>query len=425
MQNTASTRFFPAIGKIGLTAIAINGLIGAGIFALPGKANELYGMLSPWLFVLCAILMLPIVLSFGKLASQHSQTGGPITYASHSFGPWVGFQTGWLLYLGRLTALAANGHALVLYLSLHLPILQTEWASKIAVCVLIGVLFLLNWLGIKRAMGAMYLITALKLLPLLLLVLLGQAHLSGDLVAALPSAFEVDIPTAMLLLIYAYLGFEGALVPSEEAKAPKQDLPKALVSTLLVSAVLYFFIQAVVVSTPLTEAVSSDVPLVATLEQLFSEQGWPFAAIIMTLAAVVSIFGNLMALMLAAPRMTYAMAQNYTLPSWFGKLDKRFKTPHTSLIALALGGMVLAVTGTFVWLAIMSSVARLAGYLVCMLALIKDESTLYWRVIAGLGALVCVWLLAQATLSAYLMAFAFILLGSGLYWFSKRTSDDT
>jgi len=103
------------ITRIGLAALVLNGIIGAGIFALPSAVAERTGALSPLIFVICGVLMLAVVTSFGQAASYFRNTGGPVLYAGTAFGPFVGFQAGWLLYLGRMIAFAANSNALVSY----------------------------------------------------------------------------------------------------------------------------------------------------------------------------------------------------------------------------------------------------------------------------------------------------------------------
>ncbi|MDC2889883.1 APC family permease [Psychrosphaera algicola] len=210
-----------SITKIGVAAIAINGLIGAGIFALPAAAANQLAYFSPWMFLLCGIAIFPIVACFAILSSAFDQTGGPVLYSTKAFGPFVGFQTGWLLYLGRVSALAANGHALVLYLSLYFPVLQTPEIASIGVCLLIVLLATINILGIKNAMTSIYLVTLAKLLPIALFVLFGVTYINAEQLFSAPPPQLDQFPTSMLLLVYAFIGFEGAIIPAKEAKTRK------------------------------------------------------------------------------------------------------------------------------------------------------------------------------------------------------------
>lgn len=412
------------LSKTALAAIALNGLIGAGIFALPAAAANQLSFFSPWMFLLCALLMLPIIASFALLAKQFDQTGGPVLYASQAFGNFTGFQTGWLLYVGRMTALAANGHAIALYLSLFFPQLAEPAIAGPFVCFLIAILAGLNILGIKNAMHSMLIITGLKLLPIFLLIGFGLSYIQTPELLAARAPELTEWSGAFLLLIYAFIGFEGALIPAGEAKAPKQDLPQSLLLTLLFSAILYFLIQAVVVSV-LTEPFNTKTPLADTAQVITSDLGIWGGAELMLIAAAISILGNLLALMLAAPRMTYAMAEQGQMPKWFASINDKYHTPVNSILFLSGTAMLLALTGGFVWLAIFSSLARLFGYLICILALPKlhlqtrvSASWLVWLCSVS-AAVACIWLITQANAKSWLFLLGFVFCGSIFYNFSK------
>lgn len=427
---TSSTLLQRQLSKGALAAIALNGLIGAGIFALPAAAANQLSYFSPWMFLLCALLMLPIVASFALLAKQFDQTGGPILYASKAFSSFIGFQTGWLLYIGRMTALAANGHAIALYLSLFFPQLADASIAGPFVCLIIFVLAILNILGIKSAMNSMLIITGLKLLPIFLLVGFGITYIQvPELLNARAPEFT-EWPGALLLLIYAFIGFEGALIPAGEAKSPKKDLPKALLLTLGFSAILYFFIQAIVVST-LSAPFETKTPLADSAQIISADLGISGGAQLMLIAAAVSIFGNLLALMLAAPRMTFAMAEQKQMPAWLSQLNNKYQTPVNSIMFLSGAAMLLALTGGFVWLAIFSSLARLLGYLICILALPKLHSetkvSSTWQVwlCVSTASLACIWLIAQASTKSWLFLTLFVLCGSVFYWLEQRKNKTT
>ena len=105
------------IGLIAAGFLVLNGVIGAGIFGLPGRLSEVAGVFSPWLIILFGILIITVVWTFAALSSYFSTTGGPVVYVSSVFGPMLGFQTGWLLYVGRLAAFAANINLLFDYVA--------------------------------------------------------------------------------------------------------------------------------------------------------------------------------------------------------------------------------------------------------------------------------------------------------------------
>ena len=397
------------IGLFGAAFLALNAMIGAGIFALPGKVAVNAGLLSPWLFLVVGALFITIVLTFAELSSYYDGTGGPVLYATTAFGPLAGFSTGWAIYLSRVTAFAANSNVMATYLaSLH-----DVFAGDIARGAIISIVTIgLTWAnvaGVKDGVRTMAVFTFLKITPLLLLVMMGLQHVSGS--TLIPSApFLIDeLGTTTLLLIYAYVGFETLGVTAGETSQPRRTLPKAYVGSLLGTGLLYFLVVLVFVSLISPENYSS-----ATLIDVGRKLAGPVGAIAITLAAVFSIGGNLAGSILAAPRIIYSMAENRMLPAWFGHVHPKFATPDRSIIVMGGMALVLALTGSFVKLAIASSVVRLLGYIVCIASLPAirrnaDEAARqkayrlkggYTIPIIGLG--ICLWLLAQSKAESWI-----------------------
>lgn len=415
------------ISFAGVGVLAINGLIGAGIFALPAAAAERAGDFSPMMFVLCGVLFSTIVLSMGQAASYFRGTGGPVLYAQTAFGSLVGFQTGWLLYLGRVTAMAANTNALVSYAALFWDGFNLGWGRLFAILAVCLLFTTVNVLGVREGMRTTHLLTILKLSPLLLFIGIGLTHIQpGLFVHAEPPSLNSFAGT-LLLLVYAYVGFEGALVTAGESQNPKRHIPRALLLTLGVTALLYVLIQTVSVAV-LPGIESSKTPLADAAGKLIGVSG----VRIMTLAALLSIAGNLSSIMVVAPRMTYALARDNSLPNWFAKVHDRYKTPSWSIIFLGGFAFVLAVSGSFVWLAIMSSLARMIGYAVCILSLPRLKKLLYnpkeslslpgGFLIPAVALLLCIWLAIQADRNSWLMTAGFVLIGLALFFVSRRVN---
>ncbi len=412
------------ITRWGLAALALNGLIGAGIFALPAAAAERAGAFSPVMYVICALLMGTVVLSFGQAASYFRGTGGPILYAGTAFGPLVGFQTGWLLYLGRVTAMAANSNALVSYAAGLWAPLNAPWGRVAGMFAICAFFTAVNVVGVRRGQGTTNTLTVLKLLPLVLFIVLGLFYLQ-------PNAFEdaavpgyTDFAATLLLLVYAFVGFEGALVPAGESRSPKRDMPRALISTLVLTTVLYVLIQVVCIGV-VPDLAATETPLADVARVVAGAPG----AWVMTLAALLSIAGNLSAIMLTASRMTYALARDRSLPAWFGKVHESYRTPAASILFLGTLSFLLAATGSFVWLAVASSLTRMLGFGVCIAALpwLKrrfgdTEEALRLPggfLIPAVALAVCVWLAWQADARAWLLTAGFVTVGSVLYVWSR------
>ena len=411
------------IGIFGAAFLALNAMIGAGIFALPGKIAINAGLLSPWLFLVVGALFISVVLTFAELSSYYDETGGPVLYATTAFGPLAGFSTGWAIFLSRMTAFAANANVMATYLaSLH-EFFAGEFARGAIICIVTIGLTWANVRGVKDGVRTMAIFTILKITPLVLLVLMGLQHVTGStLIPGAPFVVE-ELGSTTLLLIYAYVGFETLGVTAGETSQPRRTLPRAYVGSVIGTGVLYFLVVLVFVSLIPAENYAT-----ATLVDVGRSLAGPIGAIIITFAAVFSIGGNLAGSILAAPRIIFAMAENRMLPAWFGHIHHKYATPDRSILLMGGMALVLALTGSFVKLAIASSVVRLLGYIVCIASLpavrrnADDEVRKnayklkggYTVPIIGLG--ICLWLLAQSKLESWIAVL--MLLGIGWIFYA-------
>ena len=413
------------IGPIGFSAIALNGVIGAGIFALPAVAAAKSGNFSPWLFLICAVLIMSVVLSFARAASFFRDTGGPIQYAGLAFGPFAGFQTGWLVYIGRLAAIGANISLMVTYAGWFWAPLTSGLGHQLAVMVVFVLLAVFNIIGVRQSMNVVFLFSLLKLAPLFLLIMLGLAHIQPDILIHAEFPVSGTLGETILILLYAFVGFESAVVPAGEARNPRKDIPRAITFTVLTITGVYFLIQLISVSA-LPGLAESKTPLADVAEILMGATG----AALLTFGAVFSIGGNCSASMLSAPRMTYALAKMGSLPAWFGAIHPRTRTPLNSILFYAVMGLVLALSGSFVWLAVVSTLARLLSYILGVAALPVLEKRVeqtkgQFRLRGGylvpaVALLLCLWLITFASMTAWLTTVAFFALGSFLYLLSSR-----
>jgi amino acid transporter len=413
------------LGRIALALLALNSMIGAGIFGLPADAARLTGLFSPVLFLLCGLLMATLMLSFAQASSYFQGTGGPILYAGTAFGSFVGFQTGWLLYAGRATAIAANANLFATYLGTYVPAVN-DGAGRMLVIVGIGVLFAaLNVTGVKQGMGAILAISVAKFVPLVVFVLVGLTYVKPVMFADTVVPSFGTLGEAALIVFYAFVGFEGALVPAGESKDPRRDLPKALLVTALGGTLLYVGIQ--IVSVALTPDLAGSTRPLADAAAVF--MGAAGVAMI-SFAAMASILGNYASSVLAAPRMTYALAREGSLPPAFGAVHDTWKTPHVSILAFLLLGVSLGVSGTFTQLAVLSALTRLIGYTTSLAALPRLKARFGHEVqamrlpggflVPALGLAICTWLMLQVKFEAVWKTAALMALGTLLYVIARR-----
>jgi APA family basic amino acid/polyamine antiporter len=427
MTNDKGAQLRRDIGFFGAAFLVLNAMIGAGIFALPGKVAVNAGLLSPWLFLAVGVVFLAVVLTFAELASYFRDSGGPILYATHAFGPLAGFGTGWVLFLSRMTAFAANANVMAIYLGSLFPWFGADIGRAAIISVITLGLTYANILGVKDGVRTMGFFTILKVLPLLLLVLLGLQHVTmGTLI---PSAALVidDLGGTTLLLVYAYVGFETMAVTAGETSEPRRTLPRALIRTVIGTGLLYFLIVLVFVS-----VIPEDSYADATLVDVGRSLAGPVGAVAITLAAVFSISGNLAGTMIAAPRLIFALAENRLLPAWFGNVHPKYATPDHSILVMGGLAMLMALTGSFVELAVASSLSRMLAYIlsIASLPIIRNTAShamkaRAYRIRGGylvplVGLAICLWLTAQATAENWRTVGILLAIGFALYAIERR-----
>jgi amino acid transporter len=415
------------IGFFGIAILVLNAMIGAGIFALPTNVAASAGNASPWLFLIVGLLVITIVLTFAELASYFQSSGGPVLYTKAAFGPLVGFSTGWMLYVSRMAAFAANVTVIPIYLGSYWPWLGEGLGRAILITVICGGLTIANYVGVKDGIRTVAVFTFLKLTPILLMILLGLPYVTPD--TLIPSTFpRVDeLGSTTLLLVYAFVGFESATIVSGETVNPRKTMPRALVATVLGTALLYFLIVLVFISVLPDESKEG-----ATLIDVGTRLAGPAGAVVITLAAVFSVTGNLSAIMLAVPRLTFSLSEERLLPRWFGDVHARYATPGNSILFLGALSLVFAVSGSFAFLAAASSLTRLISYVLSIAALpsVRRQADAETRAqayrlkggyaIPVLALLLCIWIAAQSTAYSWLLTGGLLVLGLLLYTVARQ-----
>jgi amino acid transporter len=404
VQNHTDEGLVRGIRRWDLVAITINGIIGAGIFGLPAKIYSLIGTYSIIAFVACALIVALIILCFAEVSSRFDDTGGPYLYAREAFNPAVAFEIGWLIWLARITAFAANCNLLINYLSYFWnSATNSFWRASVIVFV-VAVLCAINVLGIRQAAIVSNVFTVGKLVPIIIFCGAGLFFLNPQAFAFGPSPNSGAFSQSVLLLVYAFTGFEMATIPAGEVRDPQRNLPRALLIAILVVAVLYILIQIVCVGT-LPGLAQSQKPLADAGSQFLGAAG----GAIISAGAIISITGNLNILMLSGSRLPFAMAEQKQLPAFIGSIHRSFFTPYIAIVITAALMLFLTLKSSFVAALTISTLARLVTYGATCLALPvlrrrADQPAAAFRLPAGpiiamLVLVVIVWLLLHSTLA--------------------------
>ncbi len=303
----------------------------------------------------------------------------------------------------------------------------------VTIVVIVVFLTALNLTGVRNSTTASNIFTVAKLVPLGFFIVAGFFFLRPGAYQAgpLPSldAFSVSV----LLLVFAFSGFELATIAGGEARNPQRDLPPALLLAIGVVVVVYLLIQVVAIGTmPAEELAASSRPLADAARGFLG----PAGGAIISGGALVSIGGNLLVIVLVAPRLLFAMAERGELPRWFGTVHPRTRTPNPAILVTAGVLLVLTLSGTFVYAATISVIARLLAYTTTCLALPvlrrkPGAPAALFRVpggwvLAGLALLLSLWLLSHTTWSQARDAAIATLIGVVIYGFrSRRPAENT
>ncbi len=407
------TNLVRAIGRWSLAALAVNSIIGSGIFGLPAAVAGLLGKRSVVAVLIAGAAMGVVMACFAEVASQFSEAGGPYLYARAAFGRLTGILVGWMLYLAQTAAPAANANLFVIYLAEFWPAAKERWPRFVILTLLVGLLALINVRGARQGTAVSNVFTVAKILPLLIVVSAGAAvtivhpaifYPATGAAGPMPASVWMK---AMVLLIFAYGGFESALAPMSEAKNPGRDAGFALFVALIACTVIYALVQWVVVGV-LGPGATTDRPLAEVARVTMGNRGAGLVAI----GALVSVYGYLSAKLLGMPRVTFALAEGGDLPELFAAVSPRFHTPWFSIVFYAAAVWGLAMVGSFTWNVTLSVVARLFYYAVVCAAVIalrrKQPLAAGFRlpggqVLAVLGVGIAVALATQVDLSKSLI----------------------
>ncbi len=358
------------IGTWGLVANSVNIIIGAGIFILPALVAERLGSGSLVAYLICGLLMLMIMLCFADVGTKITVTGGAYSYIETAFGKFAGFLTTNIFIFGAaVMANAAVANGLADTISYFFPLFKQLWIRILFFAVMFGFLSYFNVRGIRSAMTIVKINTIAKLVPLLMITVLGWFFFKTSDIVITAGNSSGDIGEISLILLFAFVGAETALNVSGEIKDPEKTIPKGIIISVSVVVILYMTIQ-LVVQTILGDSITGhkDAPLAETAGIMFGTTG----ILIVIIGAAFSMFGNISGMVLNMPRVLYAAARDRIIPSKsIASIHPLFKTPHIAIIIYSLLGFAFASLGEFRQLAMLSSASYLIIYLGVALSVIK------------------------------------------------------
>ena len=406
------------VGFWGTALFPLNGMIGAGIFALPAILYASVGTFAPWMMLLGGLLFLPLALCYAWMAARFDHNGGSAVYGQAAFGRFVGFQAGWARYSAAIVTAAANTHVMVAYFAALFPGIDGPVSGPVSVAVVLAATTAINLYSMRASVGTLGLMTAIKLLPLAALVLaaLVAGGTGGDIV--LPRFSQVE--TVLLLTYYAFIGFEGVVEVAGEAKNARKTVPLAIVTMIAGVTLIYMAVIWAYLAIGPTAGDSENALAGAAARAM-----GPLGALALVVAASISIGANNFAAGVAMPRLSSGMAEAGLLPAWFGRLHPRLGTPANAIVFYGVFAIGLGLWEGFALLAVAGTLVRLVTYLVTCLAL----PVLEWRegriVPLHLGCCVLavcstLWVASYAEARAWAVMALILALGTGFYLLAQH-----
>jgi APA family basic amino acid/polyamine antiporter len=401
MNKQARAGLVRGIGRWDAVALTFNWIVGASIFSLPSMVYALTGTYSLFAFATCALLMVLVACCFAEVSSRFADTGGPYLYAREALGEVAGFEVGWMLWIARITASAAICNVIVSYLGYFWAPAGYGLCRAAIITALIVILTAVNIIGVRESAILSDILAIGKLIPVLLFVGAGLFFINPQSYSFATPPSPGSFSLAVSQLVFAFSGFEMAVITAGETRNPRRNMPFAVLIAIGAAVMLYILIQFVCIGT-LPNLSASERPLADASNLFLGAAG----ASIITAGALISSTGVLGAGLLAGPRLTFAMAEQNQLPRILAVAHRRFHTPHISVLLTSSSVLALAISGTFTRNLTLSAISKLISYVATCLALFAlrrrggERPALFQLpggpAVAAAALALCVWLLASS-----------------------------
>jgi amino acid transporter len=412
------------VGPFGATLMSINGMIGAGIFAVPALLYAEVGNFAPWMFLIFGLFYACGTLIVARLCNMFRSSGGPQLWIQTAFGPFAGFLIGFWAVLGISAGRAATLYVLVAYLAVIFPVLAEPGARALALAFLLVALTGIVISGMRNSIGSLALGTVLKLTPILLLC--GVAYASGGIATEFTLPRFGQFESVALLVYFAFSGAEVGAYSAGELKRPRRDLPLTMLGSLALITAFYMAVQWAFIATGAPQSDGDATPLAAAAGAVMGDTG----VLIISVAAVFSIGTNALNYFIGGPRIVFGMADRGLLPATLAHVSPRFRTPDRAVLLFAAVTAVMLSSGAFVFLA---QVTALAGTVTSLLVIASfvvlmrrtDERhngrlALYWWPVMAVSGGFKLFTMIQAPASAFGLMIVLLIVGTGLYFVARR-----
>lgn len=437
-----------------VTNIVIGAMIGADIFIAASFGANLVGPASLLVWVASAVIIMIIALNFAHCVTISPLVGGPYAFAKKALGKFPGFLVGWSFWIAEWFSMAVFPVAFVKYLQYFIPLTDTE--QIIVKVAFVTFLTLTNILGTKVAGKVNDILTIGRLGPLLIFIVLGLVYVVSNssqtiynLTPFAPQGYS-QFGGALILIIWAFAGFEHSTIPANEIEKPEKTIPRAIISGVLIVSIFYFAINFIIfstvswsqlgsISTPLTAStqviagynpylnsiLAGNTPYLSQPQIIPASWTVALLTLIVGVGALLAISGADETGMLGTSRLGYAMALDGLFPKIFAKLHRRFKTPYivliiqsaTALVASILGNLDLLISSAVFFLALAYLVTCISSPILHKKSSSPKAAKGFRRslILAIAGAACCIYLLTQIKLLEIIIGLILLAVGIPIY----------
>ncbi len=415
-----------------VTNLVVGAIIGADIYVASSFGARYLGPFSLVVWVIAGIIAIIIALCFAQCAAWVPEAGGPYAYAKEAWGPFAGFIVGWALWFAELISLAVFPLAFTQYLMFFMPNLAPilQVLTKV---LFVGFLAATNIVGVKAAGRINDLLTIAKLAPLVFFsvagiawILLNPALTSANLTGTSASLDFSNFGTALVLIFWAYAGFEISTIPSGEVTEPSKTIPKAIILGISIVMVFYLTTNIVLFGVRNWNLLASDIAPLATATNSMLASNVNVALIgggIVGIGALISVAGSNESGMLGTSRLGYALAADGLFPRLFSRVHPRFKTPYMSVAIQSIIALLAAVIGNLNLLISVSVFFMAVAYLATSGSIFAFRNRNLPRrfhlrggpLIPILGIVFSVFLISQCTITQIFLGALLLIAGIPIY----------
>ncbi len=356
-ENQRDSGLVRAVGPWAFAASIVSMIVGAGIFAVPAALAACIGPYAPFAFLACGFAIGAVAICFAEGGSRVPTSGGVYGVIEAAFGPLAGYVSGTLLLVCCVLACGAVAAALADVAATLVPQPLITLVRSTVIVGVIGGIAVVNIGGVARGARLVSGTTMLKLAPLAIFILAGTSgiHVSNFALTVQPDA--QGIGRALILAVFALVGMEASLSASGEVMQPNRTIPRALGIAMLSTTILYVTIQFIAQGILGSSLASSKVPLADAMAHIH-----PALRVVMLAGTALSMFGWLASDILGSPRQLFAFARDGLLPRFLGQVHTRSYAPYVAILCYSTIAIVLALTGTFAELVVLSTLATAALY---------------------------------------------------------------